>query len=272
MAVAFSGGPDSTALLALAARHGLEVTAHHVDHGLRPESADEARQAAATAAALGARFVLHTVTVPAGPNLEARARAARRAALPVGALTGHTADDQAETVLLRLVRGSGAAGLGAIEPGPAHPLLALRRRETAAVAAAVAETYGVTIVHDPSNRSPVHRRNRIRHEVIPLLADIAGRDVVPLLVRTAGLLRDDERFLADLADALDPTDARLLAAADPVLARRAVRRWLTVEGYPPDAAAVERVLAVARGDALACELTRGVRVARTGQRLRVEGR
>src|SRR5690606_37345133 len=108
-----------------------------VDHGLRPESAAEARQASAIAAALGAGFVLHTVAVAPGPNLEARARAARHAALPHGSLTGHTADDQAETVLLRLLRGSGAAGLSAIEPGPQHPLLDLRRSDTEAVAAAV---------------------------------------------------------------------------------------------------------------------------------------
>ena len=108
---------------------------------------------------------------------------------------------------------------------------------------------GLDPVDDQSNRSPAIRRNRIRHELLPLAADIAARDVAPILARTADLLRDEQRLLDALAAALDPTDARPLAAADPALARRAVRRWLTVDGYPPDAAAIERVLAVARGDA-----------------------
>ena len=267
MAVAFSGGPDSTALLVLALRHGLTPTAHHVDHQLRPHSGTEAEQAAAMAGALGCAVVVHRIAVAPGPNLEARARDARRGVLPPGALTGHTADDQAETVLLRLLRGSGAAGLSAIEPGPAHPLLALRRSETHAVAAAIAAEYGVAPVADPSNESPAHRRNRVRHEILPLLADVAQRDLVPLLTRTADLLRDDEELLARLSAEIDPTDAKALASAEPALARRAVRRWLTVAGYPPDAAAVERVLAVARGEASACELAGGTRVTRTAQRL-----
>ena len=267
MAVAFSGGPDSTALLALARHAGLVVTAHHVDHGLRPTSGAEADQAAAIAVALGCPIVVHRVAVAPGANLEARARAARRAALPAGAMTGHTADDQAETVLLRLLRGAGAAGLAAIEPGPRHPLLGLRRAETHTVADAVTAVHGLSPVRDPSNDSPAHRRNRVRAEVVPLLADVAARDVVPLLTRTADLLRADEALLARLAAEIDPTDARALAAADPALARRAVRGWLTVSGYPPDAAAVERVLGVARGDALGCELNGGLRVTRSAQRL-----
>ena len=99
--------------------------------------------------------------------------------------------------------------------------------------------------------------------------ETAGRDVAPIIARTANLLRDESRFLDASATTLDPTDARALVDADPVLARRAIRLWLTEDGYPPDTAAVERVLAVARGEAVACELPGGRRVARSGQRLRV---
>ena len=265
VACAFSGGPDSTALLALAWRHGLDVTAHHVDHRLRPESSIEAEQAAAIAAGLGVAFVLHVVAVDGGPNLEARARAARRAVLPTDSMTGHTADDQAETVLLRLFRGSGSDGLSAIEPGHRHPILALRRHETVALCSEL----GIDTVHDRSNTSTAFRRNRIRHELLPLAGEIVDRDVTPLLVRTADLLRDESALLDELASALDPTDAAALAAAPVVLARRAVRGWLTRDGYPPDAASVERVLAVARGQSVACELSDGRRVERSHRRFRI---
>jgi tRNA(Ile)-lysidine synthase len=265
VACAFSGGPDSTALVALAVRHGLATVAHHVDHRLRPESAAEADTAERIAAALGVAFVRHAVDVPPGPNLEARARAARQRALPAGALTGHTADDQAETVLLRLLRGSGGDGLAGIEPGPLHPILALRRSETMALCAEL----GVDPVRDASNDSPAMSRNRVRHELLPLANEIARRDLTPILVRTAGLLRDDGALLDQLAAALDATDALAVADAPPALARRAIRLWLTVDGYPPDAASIERVIAVARGEATACELSDGRRVERSSQRFRI---
>ena len=264
-AAAFSGGPDSTALIALARHAGLTVTAHHVDHGLRAESAAEADRAAAIATRIGVEFVRHTVDVGRGPNLEARAREARRSVLPAGAMTGHTADDQAETVLIRLLRGSGSEGLSAIAPGPTHPLLALRRSDTEAVCAAL----GIEPVRDPSNDTWPGWRSRVRHELLPLAADIAGRDVVPILVRSAGLLRDEHELLDALAAAVDPTDARELVAVPVPVARRALRRWLTESGYPPDAAAIERVLAVARGEAVACELPGGRRVERSGRRFRM---
>ena len=97
----------------------LTVTAHHVDHGLRPSSTDEARQAVEMAGSLGIECIVHHVKVDASRNLEAHARQARQAVLPDGTLTGHTLDDQAETLLIRLMRGSGSDGLSAISPGPA---------------------------------------------------------------------------------------------------------------------------------------------------------
>lgn len=263
---AVSGGADSLALLALAVRAGCAVTAVHVDHGLRPGSASEADVVAAAAAALGAGFRAVRVTVAPGPNLEARARAARYAVLPDDVLTGHTADDQAETVLLNLLRGAALDGLAAMRPAR-HPLLGLRRAETVALCGAL----GFEPVADPSNDDPVHRRNRVRHELLPLLDALAGRDVAAVLARQAAVLRDDADLLDALAAALDPTDAPALAAAPVALARRSVRRWLAphLGGYPPDGDAVARVLAVARGDALACELAGGVRVERHQQRLTV---
>ncbi|HEX9258046.1 MAG TPA: tRNA lysidine(34) synthetase TilS [Acidimicrobiales bacterium] len=258
---AVSGGADSLALLVLAVAAGCEVTAVHVDHGLRPGSDAEGEVVRAAAERFGAAYLQLRVEVGRGPNLEARAREARFAALPPGALTGHTADDQAETVLLNLLRGSGLDGLAGMAP-TGHPLLGLRRRETVALCAHL----GLRPVADPTNADPALRRNRVRHELLPLLDRIAERDVAGLLARQAQTLRDEADLLDVLAAGIDPTDARALVAAPLPLARRAVRRWLA-DPYPPDAAAVERVLAIARGDAVACELSGGRRVRRSAQRL-----
>lgn len=260
-----SGGPDSTALTALAVAAGCDVVAVHAHHGIRRDADGDADTARQSALALDVPFTCVRLDLDDGPNFEARARTARLAAIGADALTGHTADDLAETVLLALVRGAGARGISAISPGPRHPVLSLRGAETLALC----ERLDLPTVEDPSNTDPRFRRNRVRHEVLPLLDDIARKDVTPNLVRTAGLLRDDDEFLDRLADELDPTDARALARAPLPLARRAVRRWLTVDGLPPDAATVGRVLDVAAGDAVACEVGRGRRVERTNQQLRL---
>ena len=199
---AVSGGADSLALLVLAVAAGTRVTAVHVDHGLRAGSDDEAHVVADAAERFGAAFRAVRVEVAPGPNLEARARAARYAALPADVLTGHTADDQAETVLLNLLRGAGLDGLAGMRSAR-RPLLGLRRSETRALCGDL----GLRPVEDPSNESPAFRRNRVRHELLPLLDAIAERDVVPVLARQAEVLRDEADLVDALAADLDPTDA-----------------------------------------------------------------
>ncbi len=260
---AFSGGPDSTAMLLLAVAAGCAVRAVHVDHALRPDSGRDATIATETAHRLGVDCEVVRTEIEDGPNLEARARDARRAALGPDVMTGHTADDQAETVLLALLRGAGATGLAAMRPGPAHPILGLRRAETVRLC----EVLGLEVADDPTNTDGRFRRNRIRHELLPLAERIAERDVASLLVRTSDLLRDDDDLLESLAAELDPTDARGLSAAHPALARRAIRRWLTEDGYPPDAATVARVIGVATGNAAGCDVGGGRFGRRSAQRL-----
>lgn len=265
VACAFSGGADSTALVVLALHAGCDVVAVHVDHGLRPSSRTEAERAGSIATSLGVSFRSVEVHVEPGPNLEARARTARYAALPAGVLTGHTADDQAETVLINLIRGAGIDGLAGMTPGPTKPLLAIRRADTGALC----DSLGLDVVTDPTNFDPRFVRNRIRGEVLPLLDGIAGRDVSALLARTADVLRDDASLLDAAVSAIDPTDAKAIAAAAPALARRVLRTWLTRGGYPPDLATVNRALDVATGTHRACQLGEGRRLERQGQRLRI---
>ncbi len=221
------------------------------------------------AARYGARFRSEAVTVLPGPNLQARARAARYQVLPADVLTGHTADDQAETMLLNLMRGAGRPGLAGMRRDQRRPLLDLRRAETAALC--VAE--GLDALQDPTNRDPTHRRTRVRHEVLPLLDDVAGRDVVPVLARQAEILGQETELLDRLAADLDPTDTRALQVAEPALARRALRAWLwrgMGAEYPVDAAAIDRVLAVVRHEAKGADVQAGWRVLRADGRLRLE--
>jgi tRNA(Ile)-lysidine synthase len=279
--VGCSGGADSLTLLAVACDRGLDAVAVHVDHGARDGSAEEGDVVAYAAARLGARVDRRSVELGGGANFEARARDARYAALAAAAdgagadvvLVGHTADDQAETVLLALLRGSGSAGLagmGVRRDRIVRPLLRVRRSETEACCVAL----GLDPVRDPTNDDRSYRRAWVRHEVLPMLASGAARDLVPVLTRQADLLRDESAYLDALARAAWPADPAAPAAAvlgrlPEVLARRAVRCWLG--SPPPSLDEVERVLAVASGAARATELRGGRRVRRTRGILHVEG-
>lgn len=269
LACAVSGGADSSALLILGRAAGCRVTAHHVDHGLRGDSAAEASVVAALASRFGADFVAHTAKIDPGSNLEARARAARYALLPADIVTGHTLDDRAETVLINMLRGAGRTGLSPLRDASRHPIVGLRRAQTVALC----EALDVRTVEDPSNTDPAFLRNRIRHEVLPLLNDVSNRDVAALLDRQASVLADEDCLLDDLAIELDPTNAKELAAAPIALARRAVRTFIATAWplpYAPSADSVDRVLDVARGIATSCEIEGGHRVHRTNQKLRLE--
>ena len=269
VACGLSGGPDSAALVALASAAGLEVTAWHIDHGLRPSAGADAQAARVIAARLEAGFELRRVRVDPGPNLEARARAARYGALPDDVLVGHTADDRAETVLFNVGRGGGLAGAAAPHAGVGRPLLGLRRFETHALC----EQLGLPTVHDPMNDDLSFARVAIRNEVMPALAQALGRDPVPLLNRHADLASQALEVIGELAAGLDPASAAALVAAPRAVAAEALRRWIAgAVGSAPTAASIDRVLDVAAGRRIATEITGGHRVARTAGRLRIEPR
>jgi tRNA(Ile)-lysidine synthase len=208
--VAVSGGADSTALLdlllALAPQWGLRLHVLHVDHGLREDSAADAEFVRALGRRLGVPVEATRVSVVRRGSLEEAARVARYGALEdyadrIGAqriALGHTADDQAETVLMRLLEGTGVRGLAGIPPVRGRlirPLIAARR---AALVAWLARG-GLEWREDPTNRDLKFLRNRIRHEVLPLLAAAHDADVVPALARVAGRAREMVTALEQVA-------------------------------------------------------------------------
>ncbi|WP_370288538.1 tRNA lysidine(34) synthetase TilS [Nocardioides sp.] len=212
--VACSGGPDSLALLAAtvveAREPGLRVIGVTVDHGLQEGSADQAARVVAQMAALGADETAsaRVAVDPAGLGPEAAARRARYAVLEqmrehFGAalvLLGHTRDDQAETVLLGLARGSGGRSIAGMRRGYDHyarPLLDVARDDT--IAACLAD--GLDFWDDPHNHDPGYARVRVRTRVLPVLEAELGPGVAAALARTADQVRDDVEALDDLADA-----------------------------------------------------------------------
>ncbi|MDV8002305.1 tRNA lysidine(34) synthetase TilS [Rhodococcus sp. IEGM 1408] len=238
--VALSGGADSLALTAAAAVEFGSVTALVVDHGLQPGSARIARDAAGAARGLGAEAqVLVVVVQPDGSGPEAAARTARFAALDAAragrpVLLAHTLDDQAETVLLGLGRGSGArslSGMAAWDAPWGRPLLGVRTTDTRATCRAI----GVDWWEDPHNTDPAFTRVRLRREVLPLLEDVLGGGVAEGLARTAGLLRVDDDELDRLAAAVSvgsdgALDVSVLEPLPPAVLTRVLRRWLLDRG------------------------------------------
>ncbi|MEV6772655.1 tRNA lysidine(34) synthetase TilS [Nocardia sp. NPDC051030] len=242
VAVALSGGADSLALTAAAVVEAEVVDALIVDHGLQDGSALVAAEAAATALRLGCRSArVLTVEVGSGGGLEAAARRARYAALErardgLPVLLGHTLDDQAETVLLGLARGSGGRsihGMAEFSAPWGRPLLGVRRAVTRQLCADL----GLTPHEDPHNSSPEFTRVRLRTEVLPLLEEVLGGGAAAALARTAAQLREDAAVLDGLAEKLlessrdgDGLSIETLATAAPALRRRVIRAWLLGRG------------------------------------------
>lgn len=249
LVLAVSGGADSVALLHAAVRLARtdatqwRLTVAHLDHALRPQSADDARFVAERAAELGIacevrRTDVATLARDEGRSIEEAAREARYRFLedvaPPNALiaTAHTADDAAETVLLNLLRGSGLTGVRGIPARRGRivrPLLAQRR----ATLRAALDAAGIAYRDDPTNADPAHLRNRVRHEVLPLLEQLRA-GAVERIGQFSRLAADDDALLDDLARA--------------ELAARTGGRGEIDWRDPPPAALGRRVLRLAIGD------------------------
>jgi tRNA(Ile)-lysidine synthase len=308
--IGVSGGADSVALLLAldelleAGRLGLSLTVAHLDHGLRTSSPEDARWVEALTHRLGYEFRLERARVKelalnGRDNLEQAARRARyeflsRLSMEKGearvVLTAHTLDDQAETVLLRLLRGSGAEGLAGIEPvraldGQSNVLLArpllgwARRSQTEEYCRARHAEFRL----DEMNEDEAFARVRVRKRLLPLMESFNPR-VVETLARTARLLREDAQALDKLASLLlDEARAlsaagvcalrvEVLAGAPSGLCRRALRLWLAEERGDlrrlemVHLMALERLLAGERGGRVV-ELPGGAKVSRSRGKL-----
>ncbi|MDG4665270.1 tRNA lysidine(34) synthetase TilS [Mycobacterium sp. 236(2023)] len=238
--VALSGGPDSLALTGVAAPL-LPTTALIVDHRLQSDSHEVATTAAQQAMNLGCVGVeVLCVDVGSDGGPEAAARRARYRALDAArggapVLLGHTLDDQAETVLLGLGRGSGArsiAGMRPHDPPWCRPLLGVRRDVTHRACAEL----GLTPWHDPHNDDPRYTRVRLRSEVLPSLEDALGGGVAEALARTAAALREDTDALDAAAATIlagiggEGPDTAALAPLPDAVRRRVIRGWLLAGG------------------------------------------
>ncbi len=259
VALAVSGGPDSLALLLLAHRAGFDVAALTVDHGLRPEAAAEARHVAAICTALGVPHATLGVEVPRTASVQAAARHARYAAMAAwcdanGAawlITAHHADDQAETLLMRLSRGSGLGGMAGIRarrPVDGHgvtllrPLLGVRKADLVAMV----EAAGISAVDDPSNRSAAYDRTAARALLAGGGIDVHG------MAATAAHLAEAEAALnwvvdeawagrAEVSSADVALDARGLPGE--LVRRLVLRAFAQFSAFEPDGPALQRFIA-----------------------------
>lgn len=313
--VGVSGGADSTALLLAlnelrsASKLSTNICVAHLDHKLRPTSGKDARWVSALAAKLGYECVIGRSKVAEiaranHDNLEQAARQARYAFLERTAkrksakyvLTAHTMDDQAETVLMRLMRGSAGAGLGGMDAmrplanGSIHlvrPLLWARRRDTESYCRFRKAEYLV----DETNSDPALSRVRVRQQLLPLMQSFNNR-IVEALSRTAAQLREDRAVLFSGADELlqrasgsggdeegetkaPPLNVKLLANEPPALRRRALRQWLSEARGSTRRLEMVHLLAVEKlleGDTggRTVELPGGGRVKRSKNRLEFE--
>jgi tRNA(Ile)-lysidine synthase len=293
--VAVSGGADSLALAAAILAESKEflitAVAVTIDHQLQQGSADQALKVSDQLKELGFQeIIVEKVSVDQSSGIEAGARTARYAALHQIAerrnahqiYLGHTRDDQAETVLLGLARGSGArslSGMASVNGKIIRPMLSLTRKLTEQVCSDLA----LTIWSDPHNVNQEFSRVRVRTRILPLMEETIGPGIAEALARTASLLRDDADALDELAEAaivgqdLASLDIAFLASLSKAVRTRVIRTAIYAQGAPRGSISADHVSAV---EALVTSwhgqgevsLPGGVKVARISGRLSLYAR
>lgn len=260
--VAVSGGADSSALAAAllpeAKEKSITVIAVIIDHSLQKNSADVAQEAKRELARIGyGNIEIRKITVEKKDGLEASARRARYAALneiaeshnAVAIFLGHTRDDQAETVLLGLARGSGTRSLSGMAPRIdkyRRPLLSITRATTEAAC----ESSGIKFWRDPHNQSMEYARVRVREVVLPTMEIEIGPGIADALVRSARLLRDDADALDQWSDEVfdeleaDSLDVAILESLPRAIRTRIVRKAIYLAGAPSGSLTAEHIEAV----------------------------
>ena len=282
LVVALSGGADSAALAYLCLQAGQDVAAVHINHGLTHSPLME-EAAGEVASALGVDLEVRRVVVPAGPSPEGQARRVRYSVFadlgrgPI--LTGHTRDDDVETVIFNLVRGTGSRGLAGIPyfrpPCIFRPLLHVTRSETREIAALA----GLPFVDDPMNNDPSLSRNRIRHNVIPVLEELNPR-VSEAIARMAASVASDNEYLAWRAAQIPLVyeDGRVgiavggLIAVPRTLANRALKSLISyaIGSSGVTAERVDALFNIAVGKTGPLELAGGVLARRSGPLLVID--
>ena len=288
--VAVSGGADSSALaaglLAEAKEKALRPIAVIIDHALQPNSADVAMNTKAELAKAGyTNIEIKRIKVEVTDGMEASARRARYAALneiaestsAVAIFLGHTKDDQAETVLLGLARGSGTRSLSGMAERIdkyRRPLLSITRSQTEAACKEV----GIKYWNDPHNQSMEYARVRVREKVLPLMEAEIGPGIADALTRSAKILRDDadalDQWAEEVLDEMDPIemDIETLASLPRAIRSRVIRKAIYLAGAPSGSLSAEHLepveaLVTAWKGQGAVSLPGGVTVARISGRL-----
>jgi tRNA(Ile)-lysidine synthase len=294
--IGVSGGRDSVALLHALAARGQRLVVCHLDHALRAESREDAAFVQRLAERLGCEFVGRRENVAARAkrtkqSIETAAREARYAFFAKVArergvrrlFLAHHADDQVETFLFNLLRGSGAAGLAGmrvvttrvirgVELEIVRPMLGVWREEIDRYVA----RHELEFREDASNDDPRHTRNRLRHEVLPLLAEHFGREVRQALWRSAEILREEDAFLATQPELAAAAQAELavkeLRALPLALQRRLLLAWLRGRGVADAGfAEVERVRGLLDTKTAKVNLPGDVHARRRAGRIFIEG-
>jgi tRNA(Ile)-lysidine synthase len=272
--VALSGGADSAALAYLAVQHDPAVDALHIDHGL-PASTMLREAAAEIAAMLEMGLDIVTVGVREGPSLEEQARIARYEVLDSwhqSVVTAHTRDDNGETILINLIRGTAATGLGGIPyhrpPHIYRPTLDITRDETREMATLV----GLPFRDDPMNSDPSLMRNRIRHEIIPRAREM-NPQVIEALARAGAAVTADSILLDEMVAHIDTRSGvavGVLTTLPRPLADRVLGRLLSSAGVGLTEDRLARARSVVEGRAERQDLAEGLSVVRRNAMVVIE--